>query len=371
MKEVKVGVYRCRNEQCPTKFFRSQPEGAVKGRHYSQRAIERALAAVGQDKTTFTGATSRLERDFNISPEPCTVYRWFHESADRIDLTKDYEAWAVQAFSGALAIDELYDDFAIFVATDPLNDRTLSVHLCQTASTEELQVFLDHLKNLGVEPKVIVTDGSALYKEVPFRVWPGAKHQLCTFHFIRPFTRAVLDSVRALRRKLPDEPLGGFDSRQLWKERFIFVSRKNHLSPDRLRLLNELTAKYPSLQMVRQFMDEIFALFEEGQSPQQALKRRDEILKNKAYHSLPHLKKVLRSLKSPTFEKAITFLDYVNCPRTTNHVERTNRWYRKRAKSHYRNRTKKAIWNMIKTDLLIRKAHWNRPSKKLTRRQPF
>ncbi|MCZ6489125.1 MAG: hypothetical protein O7A06_01155 [Acidobacteria bacterium] len=56
----------------------------------------------------------------------------------------------------------------------------------------------------------------------------------------------------------------------------------------------------------------------------------------------------------------------INGLRTSNHVERANRYYRKRAKSHYRNRTKRAIWNMVKTDLMVRKAnHGYRPPQKL------
>ena len=60
-------------------------------------------------------------------------------------------------------------------------------------------------------------------------------------------------------------------------------------------------------------------------------------------------------LKEAKEWQGITFLDYENCPRTTNHVERANRYYRKPAKSHYRNRTKRAIWNMVKSDLMTRK----------------
>ncbi len=36
-----------------------------------------------------------------------------------------------------------------------------------------------------------------------------------------------------------------------------------------------------------------------------------------------------------------------------------NLYYHKRAKSHYRNRTKRAIWNMVKSDLMQRKESFN------------
>ena len=34
------------------------------------------------------------------------------------------------------------------------------------------------------------------------------------------------------------------------------------------------------------------------------------------------------------------------------HVERTNRWFRKRQKTHYRNRKERTIRNMLKADLV-------------------
>ncbi len=91
-----------------------------------------------------------------------------------------------------------------------------------------------------------------------------------------------------------------------------------------------------------------------------------EIIENELYSFSDPLKRVVRTLRTEQFAKAITFLDYIDCPRTSNHVERANRYYRKRAKIHYRNRTKRAIWNMVKTDLLVRKANYGgRPPQKL------
>jgi len=47
----------------------------------------------------------------------------------------------------------------------------------------------------------------------------------------------------------------------------------------------------------------------------------------------------------------ITFLDYENLDAATNHVECTNRWFRKQQKTHYRKRKRRTIKNMLKADL--------------------
>jgi len=44
-------------------------------------------------------------------------------------------------------------------------------------------------------------------------------------------------------------------------------------------------------------------------------------------------------------------MEYENLDATSNHVERTNRWFRKRQKTHYRNRKEENIVNMIKADM--------------------
>lgn len=325
-------------------------------KHYSARAIERARTAVAVDKTTFAGLPRRLDRDFHIRPAISTTYLWFHEAADEIDLTRDYEPWAVSGFSGVLAVDELYDGFVVLVATDPLKDRTISVRLCRSASQEQLLKFFRHLKKIGVNPTVIVTDGRNLYQRLPQKVWPKVKHQLCVFHYTRLITKSVLDALRELRRYFKKTDESRAYARLLWDSRYLFVTRPEHLTNAQRSALDSLCEQHGTVKAVREFMVKSFALFDRGQTREQALAKREELVSNPVYRFSFSLHKAIRALRPEQFVRAITFLDYENCPRTTNHVERANRYYRKRAKSHYRNRTKRAIWNMVKSDLMLRKA---------------
>jgi len=52
--------------------------------------------------------------------------------------------------------------------------------------------FLERLRDAGIAPAEVVTDGSALYPEVVIRVWPQAAHQLCLFHETRRLLRAAM-----------------------------------------------------------------------------------------------------------------------------------------------------------------------------------
>jgi hypothetical protein len=59
-----------------------------------------------------------------------------------------------------------------------------------------------------------------------------------------------------------------------------------------------------------------------------------EMLTNPEYREMGDLRLALKRLGKGKFERMITFLDYENLDATTNHVERTNRWFRKRQKTH-------------------------------------
>lgn len=324
-----------------------------KGKHYSTRAIEKARSAVAEDKTTFAGLRKRLERDFHIRPALSTSYGWFHEAADAIDLERDYEPWAISTFSGVLAVDELYDGVVVLVATDPLTGKTISIDLCDKPTERNMRAFLERLKDAGVEPKVIITDAAPLYHSLPKKVWPQVEHQLCLFHYTRMLTRGVVEALRVVRRDW--QLLGRLYAKELWHARYLFTTRQEHLSPTSQVRLEKLCSQNDVVRAIRHFMENCYRMFDLSQSREDALLQRAKLLRDLPKRCQAPLKQAIHALRPERFGRAITFLSYSNCPRTSNSVERQNRWYRKRAKSHYRNRTRRAIWNMVKSDLMVRK----------------
>lgn len=296
-------------------------------------------------------------------------------AADKIDMEQDYEKWAAKGFSGYLAVDELYDGFAVLVATDPVNDKTISVRLCKSANEKELKAFLSHLKeDLGINPDVIITDGSTLYNKIPRLIWPNAKSQLCIFHYTRLVTRRVLEGVAAFAKVLKKDPYNTTGSGQkLWSARYCFVTRPENLSEWQEMLVQELCSCHPTIRLLRDFMLDVFALFEKDQTKEEAIEKHMTLMVTKAarYKQNASIRQAYRHLRPEQFLRAVTFLDFPGCPRTTNHVERANRFYRKRAKVHYRNRTKRSIWNMVKSDLMVRKENYNGSGNKVLRRVGF
>jgi hypothetical protein len=156
-----VGVSRCPNEYNGEKgFFRINLPFAQKGAHYSRMAQDKCILSKGEDKMPFELIPYRVKRDFCISPVKSPIHRWFNQKAEEIDITTDYEPWAVASFSGVVCIGELYDqEFVLLFATDPISHKTISYQLTQGYTKEEVRDFLEHLEKIGIDPGVIITDG--------------------------------------------------------------------------------------------------------------------------------------------------------------------------------------------------------------------
>src|SRR5260370_23930495 len=103
-------------------------------------------------------------------------------------------------FSGTLFVDELHlGRFTLLLATDPLSDLPIAFALVASNDQAHMRRFLGNLRTWGLEPKVVVTDGSNLYPAVLTEWWPDADHQLCVFHVIKDINKLILDAVRRMR----------------------------------------------------------------------------------------------------------------------------------------------------------------------------
>ncbi len=193
-------------------FFRAQPSFLRPDATYTNRVVVKAMQSVSLDGMAMTRVSERMGRDFWARPSEASVRLWCREYAAGLDLAGDYQQWVVQEFTGVLCVDEVYQgDLALLLAVDPAGpegDRLLGFQLVR-GHVEQCQVekFLLGLREVGIVPEEVATDGSSLYPAVLAKVWPAAAHQLCLFHETRAVTESVLEVVREIRRELPKVPL--------------------------------------------------------------------------------------------------------------------------------------------------------------------
>jgi hypothetical protein len=206
---VWVGVYRCHV------YSATVGEGAQgllrPSASCTNRVVAAAVHAVFSDGTASCRVPARLARDLRLRPS-ATVFRdGCRTFAAGQTLGYDHTAWIMQSFSGVLCVDEVNQgDLALLVAVDPGapdGDRLVGYELVQgSVQQPAVQGFLERLRDAGIAPVEVVTDGSALYPEVVAKVWPQAAHQLCLFHEARRLLRAAMAITPEVRAALPTPP---------------------------------------------------------------------------------------------------------------------------------------------------------------------
>jgi hypothetical protein len=96
-------------------------------------------------------------------------------------------------------------------------------------------------------------------------------------------------------------------------------------------------------------MEEVYRLFDRRCRTATALAKLAQL--RQRVRRYKHVGNFLNKLRSPHWEKALTFLDDKLLPSTSNAVERGNRRHRKRQKTVYRIRTQAQIHNRIALDM--------------------
>jgi transposase len=206
---VIVGIHHCR--RCE-RHFRAQPPFLRPNAVYTERVREKAVLSVYEDGMAVRRVTDRLARDFWVSPSEGTIRRWCYEYAESLNFDEDYQQCVVEEFSGILCVDELYQgELALLLAVDPAipdGDRLVGYQLIHgEVNRKKVEDFLARLRQAGIEPEQVVTDGSPLYSKTLKEVWPAAAHQLCLFHESRIVTGEIYKAIATLLKKeIPKPP---------------------------------------------------------------------------------------------------------------------------------------------------------------------
>jgi len=280
----------------------------------------------------------------------------------------------LEHFSGTLCVDELHlGRYTLLLATDPLSDLPVAFALVASNDQPHMRRFLGNLRNWGLQPQVVVTDGSNLYPAVLAELWPDADHQLCVFHVIKDINKLILDAVRRMRTAMGRRGKAGRKKKRgrkgakskaaaarrgmTVKEKANFVFRRRHLIVKRRENLTELERDdlirmleyLPELATLRRFADRIYWLFDTPKDAQQAGCRRAVIVRDPAFQAVPELARAMEQLNAEKFPKLMAYLKnpISRRVRTNNHVERTNRMFRLLEKVRYKWRCRRMLVRFV------------------------
>jgi Transposase len=352
---VTTAEYRARCGCCAT--FRTQVEGIEAKARYHNRVREAVLDRLLEDRLSALQVQRALRRDFYLDLSEGFLYDCLDWKVRQCDGAA-YRQWTLAHFSGTLCVDEIHlGPHTLLLATDPLHDFAVAFALVSANDQEHMGRFLRQLQAHGLQPEVVVTDGSSLYPALLAAIWPQAAHQLCVFHVLQEINREVLAAVRRLRRAMPGRgrhrkrrrsPRGTFRPRAkltakdkahfVFKQRYLIVRRRSELTAAQKRALARVLEYAPSLRVVRRFVDDVHQLLARAQTEATAWRRWQRLRGEAAYQQVPELAAVVQSVTAERFAKMIAFLrsPVGRRVRTNNHVERLNRVLRLYEKSRYK-----------------------------------
>jgi transposase-like protein len=362
--DVTYGEYRADCGCCAT--FRTTPPGVEPKALYDNKVREAVLDRILDDGMSVERVIQSMHRDFLLDLSDGFVYDCLHREVRRLDLA-EHRRWVLDHFSGTLCVDELHlGRFTLLLATDPLNDLPVAFALVASNDQDHMRRFLKNLKDWGVQPAVVVTDGSGLYPTILAELWPEARHQLCVFHVLKDLHKQVLDALRRLRRGLARRGKRGRKPRRgrrpparaprrrptnkekstfIFRHRYLIVTRRDRMGPQERSDLETMLEYLPELRTLRTFVDRLQMLFEVGQSEALAWGRHAALTRSGAFLEVPELAAALAMLTPEKFTKMIAFLKSPACRRvrTNNHVERVNRKLRYEEKARYKWRRRRTI----------------------------
>jgi transposase-like protein len=369
--EVTCGEYQARCECCKT--FRNTPEGVLPRALYDNKVRDLLLDRILEDGMNIERTLESLRRDFLLELSTGFVYDVLRDHAAQLDMS-EHRREVLERFSGTLCVDELHlGRFTLLLATDPLSDLPVAFALVDKNDQDHMRRFLGNLKTWGLNPEVVVTDGSNLYPAVLAELWPEAEHQLCVFHVIKDINKLILGAVRRMRSAMSRRGKAGRKKKRgrkgakskaaaarrgmTVKEKAHFVFKHRHLITKRQENLTEsdrddlqrMLEYLPELATLRRFADRIYWLFDTPKDFHQASCRRATVVRDPAFQAVPELAKAMEQLNEEKFPKLMA---YLNNPasrrvRTNNHVERTNRMFRFLEKVRYKWRRRRTLVRFV------------------------
>ncbi len=366
--EVRAGCYLC--PDCPegTRWFMLLPEDYKTSGQYSLLGRMLVVELVRDYKMSAEQAAAwGREKLHLVKLDATTVLDWLRVSANALNREARLKQ-VLGAFSGQMSLDEVYDGgWYQLKATDPLNGLEISWKLERgQPSKSDVRQFLQELKDAGFMPQIVSTDGSKLYPDVLAEIWPEAKHQRCVFHFIKQVNKDLGAAFWSVYQTLPEPPkrkrgrpkkrgrprmdkAKRANRETVRKARWIFLKRGSRLSDEERRLLDEAIGLCPPLGVLRRFVVQLHELFgPTTDSHELAEQRRRAILDDTDFLALTDLSKALERLRDDDlFTRLTRHLDFENADKTSNHVERENREFRKRQKGHYRMRSRESLRALV------------------------
>lgn len=366
--------------RCPCcKYFRTWPLEVPPKADYDTTIRQAVLDRLLLDRLNIQQTLEAMQRDFLVNLSEGFVYDCLRWQLGRLDLAV-HRQHVIERFSGTMCVDELHlGPYTLLLATDPLADMPVGFALVKANDQEHMSRFLRNLAAWGLQPEVVISDGSSLYPELLATIWKDARHQLCVFHLLRDVLDKVLDGVRRLRRAQERRGQAGRKRRRgrpkvsqkarrqrrgpsnqekakfIGRHRFLIVKRSERLSREEWDDLGQMFQYLPELRPLWYFSQDIYGLLDDSKTLKVARWRYTLLKKDPKYQGVREVVAALDLLAEPKLTRMMAFVQTQKekPQRTNNHVERMNRRLRFAEKVRYRWRKRRWVvrWVVLLLDV--------------------
>jgi hypothetical protein len=364
---VTYAEYRCRG-RC-RKYFRTWPLDVPPKADYDAAVRQAVLDRILLDGLNVERTRQAMHRDFLLTLSEGFVYDCLRWKVAQLDLAA-HRLMVLQKFSGTLCVDELHlGAYTLLLATDPLADLPVAFALVSANDQAHRGRFLRNLKNGGLLPRVVVSDGSGLYPALLAELWPQAKHQLCVFHVLKDILEKVLQAVQRLRRGQARRGRAGRKGRRgrqgqarrrhgpsakekasfVYHHRYLIVKRAGDLGKAEWADLTRMFGYLPELRTLWQFSQDVYEALRDDQALRVARRRWTVLRRDPEYQAVAELAAALGLLEGGKLDKVLAFLSVPAAERvrTNNHVERANRRLRFAEKVRYKWRRRRWVVRFV------------------------
>lgn len=235
---------KCLNPDCPVKSFPLAISGITRYSKATERLKEEVIASIVDDNSTCPRVAGRVSRSFNTTASRPTIDRWKHLEASKYSFKEIIKRLG---FSGILFVDEYkpkrsktYD----LIAADALKNRIIYLENLEVSfGRGSILHFFQHLKELGINPQVVIVDLYITFPKAIKKVWPDVPIQYDHFHVIQWIYHFFKNAILHYRREL--KSIGKEDLRsELWEHKWRILKKMDRYSSTEHEIIERLMETY-------------------------------------------------------------------------------------------------------------------------------
>jgi hypothetical protein len=355
--KYQLGQYRYFDEISGKDCYYTEPiPGVIGKKRHTNKTILQATEPAIRDEMSLKASAEQARNLLHLKTVPSTIWKW----TDIIEIDeksrKEIEQKTLEAFSGHTCVDEVYEGKnAVVFITDPVTDTILLGTPIDGSVTNDVIIGeFKKLKEKNLDVKSVTRDGSPLYMNTIQTVFLLVCLQICVFHLIKTCLKYFMNWHKKIRQEMKtEEVVRGMkgSARKLkdyiFRHRTLFV--KKFLTGAERKIAKTLMEAFPEFYQIRRLFLKLMRMFSAVSLKEATRRYWDFIAEPDVGEKLGHLGDLLQKhfdrnelfvylTFDPSIRKAI---------RTSNHVERTNRKFRKKQKTHYRIRKPERKAKMI------------------------